>query len=132
MIAGGEMAQRQLPRILIVDDHPEMARSLARLLGGDADAVTADSGVDALARIADSGRFDLVLCDVMMPGMTGIELFERVRELDPATAAAFVFTTGGVPPEVQAMLDATGARCLLKPCDFDDLRGLIASVRRDA
>ena len=125
------MPQRQLPRVLIVDDHPEMARSLARLLGGDAQAITAASGADALARITESGRFDLVFCDVMMPGMTGLELFERVRAIDPATAAAFVFTTGGVSPEYQAMLDATGAPCLLKPCDFDHLRGLIAAVQRD-
>lgn len=124
------MAQRQLPRVLIVDDHLEMAQSLARLLGGDAHATTAASGADALARIADSGGFDLVFCDVMMPGMTGIELFERVRAIDPTTAAAFVFTTGGVTPEYQAMLDATGARCLLKPCGFEDLRCLIAAVQR--
>jgi len=125
------MARRPVPRVLIVDDHLEMARSVARLLGGDVDAVTVASGPDALARIADSDRFDLVLCDVMMPGMTGIELFERVRAIDPATAAAFVFTTGGVSPEYQMLLDATGARCLLKPCDFNDLKRLLATVRRD-
>jgi CheY-like chemotaxis protein len=122
---GQLMVGRSLPRVLIVDDQPDMARALARLLLDSAEVATSGSGEDALARIAGGERFDLVLCDIMMPGMTGLELFERVRAIDTEAAAAFVFATGGLPPRYQAQLAATGVRCLMKPCDGADLKKLL-------
>jgi CheY-like chemotaxis protein len=119
------MVGRRLPRVLIVDDQPDMARSTARLFSGSADVATAGCGEDALARIENGERFDLVLCDIMMPGMTGLDLFDRVRSIDAATAEAFVFATGGISAEYQARLDATGKRCLMKPCGVADLKKLI-------
>jgi CheY-like chemotaxis protein len=112
------------PRILLVDDQPDMLRTLGRLLRVDAEVSTAGSGLEALEIIRQGARFDLVLCDIMMPGMTGLELFDRVRSLDAAVADTFVFTTGGIGPEQQARLDATGMRCLTKPCDLGELRRL--------
>jgi two-component system NtrC family sensor kinase len=126
------MAHRRKPRLLIVDDHPDMARSLARVFGVDAEVVTAISGADALERFTRGERFDLVLCDVMMPGMTGIQLFERVRAIDPTVATNFVFTTGGVAPEYERPLAATGARCLLKPCDIAELKSLLSSADEES
>ena len=119
------MVGRRLPRVLIVDDQPDMARSTARLFSGSAEVATAGCGEDALARIESGERFDLVLCDIMMPGMTGLDLFDRVLLIDRAAAEAFVFATGGISPEYQARLAATGKRCLLKPCDMADLKKLI-------
>jgi CheY-like chemotaxis protein len=119
------MVERPLPRVLIVDDQPDMARAMARVLADSADVTTVGCGEDALARIQSGERFDLVLCDIMMPGMTGLDLFDRVRSIDAVASQVFVFATGGVPPEHQARLDATGVRCLMKPCDVLDLKRLL-------
>jgi CheY-like chemotaxis protein len=118
----------RLPRILLVDDHPDMLRTLGRLLRAEADVSTAGSALEAWETIANGARFDLVLCDIMMPEMTGLDLFERVRALDPAAAETFVFTTGGIAPELEARLDATGMRCLTKPCDLGQLRRLLTGA----
>src|SRR5690242_5759089 len=104
-----------LPRVLIVDDQPNMARALARAFIGEAEVSVALSAIDALARIEQGERFELVICDVMMPGMTGTQLYERVRAFDSRTANAFVFATGGLLPEEQERVDATGVRCFIKP-----------------
>jgi CheY-like chemotaxis protein len=125
------MAERRRPRLLIVDDHPDVARALARVFEFDADVATDVRGADALRRIASGERFDLVLCDVMMPGMTGIELFERARAIDPGVAAAFVFTTGGIAAEYAKPLAATGARCLDKPCDVAELKRLLGATGQE-
>src|SRR5579859_3969550 len=120
------MCVRSLPRVLIVDDQPDMIRTLGRLLTQDADVASAGSGAEALALIERGDKFDLVLCDIMMPGMTGLDLFDAVRARHPAIAAVFVFTSGGVQPGLQHRLNATGIRCLPKPCDLQELRRLIA------
>ncbi len=126
------MVESLLPRVLIVDDQPEIARALARVFGADAEVTIAGSGADALGRIERSGGFELVLCDVMMPGMTGPQLFARVKAIDPRTAAAFVFTTGGVDAHHQQELQATGARCLAKPVEIGELRRLLPSTRPES
>jgi CheY-like chemotaxis protein len=119
------MVGRPLPRVLIVDDQPDMARAMARVLSDRAQVTTAGCGEDALARIRSGERFDLVVCDIMMPGMSGLDLFDHVRSIDVVAAQVFVFATGGVSPEHQARLEATGVRCLMKPCDAVDLQRLL-------
>ena len=111
--------------MLIVDDDPAVGRSMARMVGPDATVLVAASGAEALEWIERGERFDLVLCDVMMPGMTGPQLFDRVRALDPATAATFTFMTGGAPPDERAHVQATGARCLAKPVELAAIRLLL-------
>lgn len=125
MLAACRMAGPSPLRVLIVDDQPAMARSMARLFADRAEVDTSPSGEEALARIEQGERFDLVLCDVMMPGMTGIDLYERVLTIDAEAARSFVFSTGGVAPELQRRLHATGVRCLAKPCDAAELRALL-------
>jgi CheY-like chemotaxis protein len=99
---------------------------LARLLEAEAQVAIALSGSDALNLIEKGEPFDLILCDVLMPGMSGLELFHRVHATAPAVAKAFVFVTGGAPPEIEARLQATGVRCLEKPLDLDELRRILA------
>ncbi|HXX11715.1 MAG TPA: response regulator, partial [Burkholderiales bacterium] len=70
----------QAAKILVVDDQPQNVRLLADLLGAKGYAVlTASSGAEALEQVS-KGRPDLVLMDVVMPGMTGYEACRRIRE----------------------------------------------------
>jgi two-component system NtrC family sensor kinase len=119
------MVERPLPRVLIVDDQPGVAHTLSRLLAAEANVVIATSGFEALERIERGECFDLVLCDIMMPLMTGLQLFDRVRAVAPQVASAFVFITGGLPPELEKDLRATGKRCLEKPVKLVELTKLL-------
>lgn len=122
------LTQMRRPHVLVVDDEALIGRVLARALGPFADVEVAHSGAEALEIITSGipGRgFDLVVCDVMMPEMSGPELFGRVKALDPTTAGAFVFVTGGASPEEHASMQATGARCMQKPLDIEAIKALL-------
>ncbi len=119
------MAPACHPRVLIVDDDPAVGRSLARVLAAYAKVDVAASSAEALDKLERGESFDLIVCDVMMPGMTGPQLFERVRALDPRAAAAFVFMTGGASKEEELRMHATGARWLTKPIEMAAIRQLL-------
>jgi CheY-like chemotaxis protein len=109
-----------------VDDQPGVAYTLSRLLAKEADVAIATSALEALGRIERGECFDFVLCDIMMPVMTGLQLFDRVRAVAPQVAKAFVFITGGLPPELEKDLRATGKRCLEKPVKLAELTKLLS------
>jgi len=78
--------------------------------------VATSGGPDALDRLLRGERYDLVLCDLMMPELTGMALHDRIAERDPALASRFLFLTGGVfTSAAEAFLARTGAVPLLKP-----------------
>jgi signal transduction histidine kinase len=114
-------------RVLIVDDEEEVARAVARLL--PADAVTlAHSGREALALFDAGRRFDLILCDVMMPDLTGMDLFERLRVSDRDAADAMVFmTVGTFTDRAQAFRASVSNLFLDKPIALTTLRALVAA-----
>ncbi|MCX5745276.1 MAG: response regulator [Proteobacteria bacterium] len=104
-------------RALIVDDEPAVARVIARLMR-DFDVTIASDGLEALRLIEHDQGWDVVLCDVMMPRMTGVELYERLRQSAPMQLERFVFVTGGATiPEVASFLDQENVRHLVKPFD---------------
>jgi CheY-like chemotaxis protein len=111
--------------VLVVDDDPGVVRGLARGLRRVADVVIELDPAAAFERVSRGERFDLVLCDVMMPCMSGPELFERVVACAPELAVAFVFASGGMPAEVQERLRATGRPCLEKPISIAALLELL-------
>ena len=113
------------PRVLLVDDQVAVARALAGALGDAADAVVSSSGMEAMELLRRGERFDLVVSDVMMPGMTGSELFQRARALDPSIVRRFVFLSGAVDDEEQERIAATGARLLKKPASVAGIRALL-------
>jgi CheY-like chemotaxis protein len=80
----------------------------------------------ALARLFAGERFDLILCDVTMPHLSGLELLDRLRERRPDAADRLVFITGGpVSAEVQENLDGCSAPRLQKPFEAAALRELL-------
>lgn len=85
-------------RILVVDDDASFARSVQLLLD-DHEVVTAASATHALEHLHEKEAFDLVLCDLSMPAMDGMEFHSRVTEIAPAIAARIVFVTGGARSE---------------------------------
>ncbi len=113
-------------RVLIIDDEPAIGRSLARMLRSHHDVVCEDDARKAEARIATGETFDVVFCDLMMPVMTGIELFESVRASRPELSQRFVFLTGGAFSEsAQAFLQATSQLVVSKPFQAAALRKIV-------
>jgi CheY-like chemotaxis protein len=109
--------------VLIIDDEPRLARALASWLQDRHDVVVCDGGVAALDAIANDGPFDVVLCDLVMPGVTGMEVHSRARDRHPDQASRFVFMTGGAVPEGGIDGDLPVLR---KPLDLDLLARLIS------
>jgi PAS domain S-box-containing protein len=82
-------------RILIVDDEPRLAHSMRLLLEPNHDVVATTRGSEALELVASGQRFDLVVCDLQMPGTTGMDIYARLREQEPELARRLVFMSGG-------------------------------------
>ncbi|MEJ7733505.1 MAG: ATP-binding protein [Polyangiaceae bacterium] len=116
---------RTAAKVLIVDDEAHLGSALRRSLGGhEVDVVR--SGAEALRRLEQSG-YDMVLCDLMMPGMSGMQLFARIQRSWPSLAKRVVFMTGGAfTPETQAFLEEAPNARVLKPFDLGELRTLVS------
>ena len=113
-------------RVLVVDDEPLVGKSLQRLLP-EHEIRVASSAAQARAAIEADPHLDLVLCDLMMPEVSGVELFRELAARFPAVARRVVFITGGAfTPEVRAFLRAVDNPVLEKPFDLRRLRALFA------
>jgi CheY-like chemotaxis protein len=82
-------------RILVVDDEPMLCSAIERILGAAHYVTTATSARDALTRFGRGERFDLILCDLMMPEMTGMDLYHELLRSTPDQAGKFMFMSGG-------------------------------------
>jgi two-component system NtrC family sensor kinase len=119
------------PRVLVVDDDPLVARTVARALQPSHDVVTTHSAADALERLERREPYDALVCDLMMPEMTGMELYERAAAVDPALPRRFVFVTGGAFTErARDFVDRTPNACLEKPFEAARLREAVRRAGR--
>ena len=114
-------------RILLVDDEPSICRVIALLLSDDHEVVTVTRAREALAKIAAGEHFDVILCDLMMPEVSGIELYDMMSIED---RARFVFMTGGAfTQKAREFLANTKQPRLQKPFTESDVRRAIERVR---
>ncbi len=113
-------------RILVIDDEQFVGRSIERILGGDHEVVFESRGDDALARLANGERFDLILCDLMMPDTSGMEVFQQLQRRWPAQADKLAFLTGGAfTSQARAFLSTISKPVLDKPLSVDSLRDFV-------
>ncbi len=111
-------------RLLIIDDEPMLAGALAQLLREYA-VDTACNPIDALRKLIECD-YDLVLCDVRMPQMNGLELFDHACKRKPELKDRFIFMTGGTSdPELKRKLRELANRCLNKPFRTPVLRSTL-------
>ncbi len=116
-------------RVLIVDDEPAVARAIARQLS-DMDVSIAHSGRAAVERLFRGDPVDLVLCDVMMPGGSGQDVYDAVAEADPELLRKLLFITGGATvPEVATFLRRDGVRHLSKPFEREAFERMLADIQ---
>jgi len=116
-------------RVLLVDDEVAVGRAITALLSSDFEVTHFSCAADALACLANGDRYDIVLCDLMMPEMSGIELFVELRERHPALARKVVFLTGGAFTEqARDFLSRTEHPPLEKPFTEATLRAAIDRV----
>ena len=113
-------------RVLLIDDEPLVARVMARTLAPYCDVSIADSGSGAIAVLdaqdSSAPPFDVVLCDLMMPGMTGIEFADFLYTRDPALRRRMLFLTGGAVTTAAAdFLMRDDVRFLSKPVGVQEL-----------
>jgi len=114
-------------RVLVVDDEPLVARGVTRLLEGECSAESTSSARAALERLSKGERFDLLLCDVMMPEMSGEAFFHQLGTVAPDQSERVVFITGGAfTIEARAFLESLPpGRCVFKPLAAEVLRALV-------
>lgn len=117
-------------RVLVIDDEPAILRAFRRVLFAH-EVVVATSGAEALSLLAAGPAFDAIFCDVMMPEMSGVEVYRRIRDQHPGQEQKVVFVTGGVFAEPAAhFLESVPNATLKKPFTGSALRALLATVMR--
>ncbi len=122
-------------RALIIDDEPVIRVALRRFFQRQGWTVDeAEDGRDALAMLlhdddAATSPYDVVISDLRMPGLSGMELFERLAALRPALLARLIFSTGdAVSPDAASFLERSGRPVLSKPFEFAELRAFVSQL----
>ncbi len=124
-------ANERLASVLVVEDEAALGRVLPRLLFPHQVTVV-ERAADALTRILAGEAFDIILCDIMMPEMTGMDFHRELIRLRPEIARRVVFMSGGVfTPGVRSFLEEIPNRRIDKPLDIDALRRLIQDALLD-
>jgi len=122
-------------RVLIVDDEESvlfvLGGALARVSGHHRlEVETCTDGREALAKALE-GQFDLLITDIMLPGMDGVELTEKVRRGCPATSVIWITAYGSERLRKDADRLAV-YRCLDKPLEISQIRGVVSEALEES
>jgi signal transduction histidine kinase/CheY-like chemotaxis protein len=125
---------REYPRrrVMAIDDEALLLKAYRRMLGDFHFVETALGGVEALRELERDAGYDVILCDLQMPEMSGMGLHEAVRARWPALADRFVFVTGGAfSPDAKRFLEEATCAVIQKPFRVEDLLALIDRKARE-
>lgn len=118
-------------RVLVIDDDAAVGSALSRALGKEHDVTVLANAPHALELLLGGARFDAILCDLMMPEMTGMELYARLLADLPEIVDRVVFTTAGAfTPAARAFLDEVPNQRLEKPFAPQNVRALVRALVR--
>lgn len=110
---------RRLPqsgrkRVLIVEDNHSVARMLEALAMGEVEVIIARDGEEGISQIRQ-GRFDLIVSEIEMPKMNGVDMYKQALAMDPSLCSRFIFFTGTENPEHLAFVRSMKTLILPKP-----------------
>jgi len=116
-------------RLLVVDDEAALAMALTKVLERDHEVTAVTEGRAALDLLLAGDRFDVVLCDVLMPGVSGIDLYRELERDRPEIAQRIIFMSGASSmPRVAEFFSAISNERIDKPVDLANLRALIRQI----
>ncbi|MBX2839058.1 MAG: PAS-domain containing protein [Gammaproteobacteria bacterium] len=120
-------------RALVIEDEPEVAHVIGRLLKKfDIESSVAENAEAGLKILESDALFDLILCDLRMPGLGGRGFSERLHEQWPELSARFVFITGdAISEDADLIRQAAKYPILEKPVSPDELRSVIEAIAND-
>jgi two-component system NtrC family sensor kinase len=120
-------------RVLVVDDEPMILDLLIDILESAGHRVdSAANGSEACRKIGE-GDYDVILSDMRMPQMSGMELYRRTRELRPEMAERMIFMSGDlIDKETIRFLEETGAAAVAKPVDIPEILQTVSAALRRA
>jgi signal transduction histidine kinase/ActR/RegA family two-component response regulator len=125
-LAPGPTAPAARHRLLVIDDEPMMARAVQRLLDGEHEVTATSDPVAAVSQVRAGVRFDAILCDLMMPSMSGMEVYDAIAQIEVDQARRMVFMTGGAfTPLAVHFLESIENPRIEKPLEHDALRALL-------
>lgn len=120
-------------RVLVIDDEALVGRAIARALRPHHEVTLETNARNALSRLLSNEVFDAVVCDLMMPEMSGMTLYSELSQSRPAMSDRVLFMTGGAyTPASEAFVAGRGDRCITKPIDPADLLARLAIVLKDS
>ncbi len=118
-------------RVLVVDDEAAIRRALQRVLARHHDVTALASGNEALSRIVSGDRFDAILSDLMMPDVTGMEMYDQLSKIAPDQAKRMIFFSGGAfTSRARAFLDTVSNPRLDKPFELTNVLEAIAGIMK--
>ena len=118
-----------MKRVLVVDDEDSIRTLVQKSLAGEFDVTAAEDGREALDLIEGGARFELIISDVMMPRMTGVELYRALQEQCAEQAKKLVFFTASVlPSDLEEYLATVPGAVLRKPISVAVLRQFVRAL----
>jgi signal transduction histidine kinase len=117
---------RRRGRVLVIDDETMITSAVSRTLSREHDVTPSLSASDAVQRIQNGERYDVILCDLMMPQMTGMDLHATIARIAPDQAERIVFLTGGAfTPTAREFLERVPNPRIEKPFGTLQLRAMV-------